>query len=176
MCACTHDVPVEACCTQLRTLPAQRCASPPIVELLKMREHAEASIPLCSSETRDVPCLAGLPHLPTRNTCCTSMQDSVPCSLGKCALLEKLDASAAIYLTGVSRPAGAATLEELNPCDCGHVGRGAAGLGRLPRLRALSLRNTRVTSCCLVVLGESPSPVKLDLSSCRTSATSRRSL
>ncbi|KAH8617819.1 hypothetical protein ERJ75_000343400 [Trypanosoma vivax] len=167
MCACTRDMPVEACCTQLWTLPAQRCASPPTVELLKMREHAEASTSLCSTETRGVACLAGLPRLRTLSICCTDMNDSVLCSLGKCALLEKLDVSAPTYLTGTPRLAGVVTLEEPNPCDCSHIGRSATGLVRLPRPRVLSLRNTRVTSCCLVVLGESRSLVKLDLSSCR---------
>ncbi|KAH8610386.1 hypothetical protein ERJ75_001109200 [Trypanosoma vivax] len=166
MCTCAHDVPMEACCTQLWTLPAQRCASPPVAELLKVREHTEVSIPLCSFETRDVACLAELPHLRTGNICFKSMQDSVLCSLGKCAFLEKLDLPASIYLTGTSRPTGVVTLEELNPCDCGHVGRGATGLVRLPRLRVLSLRDTRVTNCCLVVLGESRSFVKLYLFSC----------
>ncbi|KAH8619331.1 hypothetical protein ERJ75_000177600 [Trypanosoma vivax] len=167
MCTCTRDVPVEACCTQLRTLPVQRCASPPVAELLKVREHTEVSIPLCSSETRDVVCLAELPHLRTGNICFKSMQDSVLCSLGKCAFLEKLDLYAAIYLTGTSRPTGVATLEELNLCDCSHVGRGAAGLVKLPPLRVLSLRDTRVTNYCLEVLGESRSFVKLYLFSCR---------
>ncbi|CCD18313.1 hypothetical protein ERJ75_001375100 [Trypanosoma vivax] len=167
ICTCTHDVPVEACWTQLRTLPVQRCASPPIVELLnKMGEHAEASTSLCSTETRDVASLAGLPHLRTRNICFKSMQDSVLCLLDKCAFLDMLDLSAPIYLTDISPLAGVLTLEELNMHNCSHVGRGAGDLGEMPRLRVLNL-NTLVSDYCLVVLGESLSFVKLYLSSCR---------
>ncbi|KAH8603617.1 putative Leucine Rich repeat [Trypanosoma vivax] len=165
-CSCAHGVPAEVSCMKLRTYSSQHCYSLPIVELLKMEELEEVSFSYCVLKTRNVADLARLQRLRILSICRTAIDDSTLLALGKCAFLEKLDISYSHGLTDVSPLANVLTLEELNLSNCSCVEKGAGDLGRLPRLRVLNLKHTRVTDSCVVGLGTSRSLVMLDLASC----------
>ncbi|KAG8341156.1 hypothetical protein TRVL_08015 [Trypanosoma vivax] len=167
-CSHPHDVPAEVSCTKLRTFSAHNCVSLPIVELSKMKELEEVSFSYCGLKTRDVVNLARLLRLRILSICREGMDDSTVRLLGKCSFLEKLNLSFSRGITDVSPLVNVLTLEELDLSYCSCVEKGAGDLGRLPHLRILNLKHTRVTDSCLVGLGTSRSLVRLDLSFIRS--------
>ncbi|CCD18846.1 putative Leucine Rich repeat [Trypanosoma vivax] len=165
-CSCAHSVPAEVSCMKLRTYSSQHCYSLLTVELLKMVKLEEVSFSHCGLKTRDVVDLAGLQRLRILSIWGAAIDDSALLALGKCAFLEKLSLYSTGNLTDVSPLADVLTLEELNLSFCSSIEKGAGDLGRLPHLRVLNLKHTRVTDSCVVGLGTSRSLVKLDLSWC----------
>ncbi|CCD21643.1 putative Leucine Rich repeat [Trypanosoma vivax] len=166
-CSCAHGAPAELSYTKLRTFSAHHCYTLPTVELSKLRELEEVTFSFFGLKTRDVVNLAGLQRLRILSIWGAAIDDSAVRSLGKCAFLEKLSLYSTGNLTDVSPLANVLTLEELDLSFCMVVKTGAGDLGRLPHLRVLNLKHTRVTDNCLVGLGTSRSLVKLDLSWCR---------